>query len=77
MNCIKDDNGASYIAVHYTQPIFADISSAQQHRSVHTVIAPISSPQYRILLLTTRCLITKTCAVMILPLHNPYTRQVH
>jgi hypothetical protein len=77
MNSIQDNNGANYIAGHITELIFAEISSGQQHRSFHTVIAPSSAPQYKILLLTTRCLITQKSAVMIKLQQNPNIRQVH
>jgi len=50
MNCMKDNNGAFYIAFHITEPIFPEISSVQQRRSVHTVSAPNAGPQHKILL---------------------------
>jgi hypothetical protein len=58
MNCIKDNNGASRNADHIAQPTFAEIHTGQQHCSVHTVTAPSSVPQYKLLPLTTRCVIT-------------------
>jgi len=76
-NRIKDNNGASYIAVHITEPIFSEISSGQQHRSVHTVIAHTSAPQYKILPLTNRCVITQKSAVIIMLQHSTNIRKVY